>query len=83
MQNCLMNLSLLVKRPNLEVATKYDSKKAELGSSDQEASLSPGKNAGIVLVLCLAWKCVPTAISRGVDISEVPGCHLLRQMSSQ
>ena len=83
MQNCLMNLSLLAKRPNLEVATKYDSKEAELGSSDQEASPSPGKNAGIVLVPCRAWKCVPAAISRGVDISEVPGCHLLRQMSSQ
>ena len=23
-----------------------------------------------------AWKCIPTAISGGVDISEVPGCHL-------
>ena len=30
-----------------------------------------------------AWKCIPTAISGGVDISEVPGCHLLQQMSSQ
>ena len=29
------------------------------------------------------WKCVPTAISHGVDIPEVPGCHLLQQMSSQ
>ena len=26
---------------------------------------------------------VPTAISGGVDISEVLGCHLLRQISSQ
>ena len=32
---------------------------------------------------CRGWKCVPTVISGGVDISEVPGCHLLRQMSSQ
>ena len=55
----------------------------ELGSSDQEASSSAGKNTGIVLVPCRTWKCVPTAISGGVDISEVPGCHLLRQMSSQ
>ena len=31
---------------------------------------------------CRTWKCVPTAISGGVDISEVPRCHLLRQMSS-
>ena len=60
-----------------------DSKETELGSSDQEASPSAGKNTGIVLVPCRAWKCVPTAISGGVDISKVPGCHLLRQMSSQ
>ena len=60
-----------------------DSKENEFGSSDQEASPSAGKNTGIVLVPCRAWKCVPTAISGGVDISEVPGCHLLRQMSSQ
>ena len=32
---------------------------------------------------CRAWKCVPTAIFGVVDISEVPGCHLLRQMRSQ
>ena len=54
-----------------------DSKETKLGSSDQEASASEGKNTGIVLVPC------GTAISGGVDISEVPGCHLLRQMSSQ
>ena len=60
-----------------------DSKETELGSSEQEPSLSPGKNTGIVLVLCRAWKCVSTAISGVADISEVPGCHLIRQMSSQ
>ena len=54
-----------------------DSKEAELDSSNQEASPSAGKNTGIVLMPCLAWKRVPTAISSGVDISEVPGCHLL------
>ena len=27
--------------------------------------------------------CLYTAISGEVDISEAPGCHLLRQMSSQ
>ena len=54
-----------------------DSKETKLGSSDQEASPSAGKNAGIVLVPCRAWKCVPTAISGGVNISEVPRCHLL------
>ena len=60
-----------------------DSKVTELGNSNQEPSPSASKNTGIVLVPCHAWKCVPTAISGGVDISEVPGCHLLRQMSSQ
>ena len=60
-----------------------DSKETELESSNQEASPSAGKNTGIVLVPCCTWKCVPTAISDGVDISEVPGCHLLQQMSSQ
>ena len=59
-----------------------DSKEIQLGSSDQEASPSAGKNTGIVLVPCRAWKCVLTAISGGVDIFEVPGNHLLRQMSS-
>ena len=54
-----------------------DSKENELGSSDQGACPSAGKNTRIVLVPCHTWKCVPTAISSGVDISEVPGCHLL------
>ena len=53
-------------------AVLSDSQEAELGSSDREASPSAGKNTGIVLVPCLAWKCVPTAISGGMDISEVP-----------
>ena len=60
-----------------------DSKETELGSSNQEAAPSAGKNSGIVLVPCRTWKCVPTAIPSGVHISEVPGCHFLRQMSSQ
>ena len=60
-----------------------DSKETELGSSQQEVSPSAAKNNEIILVLCRSWKCVPTAISSDVDISEVPGCHLLRQMSSQ
>ena len=54
-----------------------DSKETELGSSDQEASPSAGKNTGIVLVSCCTWKCVLTAISGGLDFSEAPGCHLL------
>ena len=60
-----------------------DSKETELGSSDQQVSLSAGKNTRIVLVPCHTLKCVPTAISGDVDISEAPGCLLLRQMSYQ
>ena len=60
-----------------------DTKETKLGSSYQEGSPAAGKNTEIVLVPCHTWKCVPTAISDGVDISEFPGCHLLRQMSSQ
>ena len=41
------------------------------------------ENAGIVLVLCCSWKCVPIAISSGMDICKVPGCSLLQQISSQ
>ena len=37
-----------------------DSKDTKLGSSNQEASPSAGKNSGIVLVPWHAWKCVPT-----------------------
>ena len=53
-----------------------DSNETELRSSDQEATHLQVK------ILC-AWKCVPTVISSGVDISEVPGGHLLQKMSSQ
>ena len=60
-----------------------DSKETELESSDQEASPSARKNTGIVLEPCRALKSVPTAMTGGVDIFEVPGCHLYRQMSSQ
>ena len=60
-----------------------DCKETKLGCSHQEASPSAGKSTAIVLVPYHAWKCVPAAISGGVDISEVPGCRLLRQMSSQ
>ena len=56
-----------------------DSMETELGSSDQEASPSAIKNTE-VLVLCSRMEVRPTAIT---DISEVPGCHLLQQMSSQ
>ena len=52
-----------------------DSKGTKLGSSNQEAYPSQGKNTGIVLVPYYTWKCVPTAISGAVDTSEVPECH--------
>ena len=48
--------------------------KNKLGSSDQEASPSAGK---VVLVSCCTRKCVPIAISGGVDTSVAPGCQLL------
>ena len=53
-----------------------DSKETELGSSGQEASPSAGKNIGIVLVPCCTWKCVPTAVYSGVDISDVHSVNL-------
>ena len=49
-----------------------DSKETELGSSNQEASPSAGKNTGVVLVPSGTRKCVPTANLDDVDISEVP-----------
>ena len=51
-----------------------DSKDTKLGSSNEEASPSAGKNTRVVLVPCL---CIPTAISGGVDIYEVSVCHWL------
>ena len=39
-------------------------------------------NTRVALVPCHTWECVHTAISCGVDISTIPGCHLLSQMSS-
>ena len=60
-----------------------DSKETKLGSSNQEASPSASKNTEVVLVPCQTRKCVSTAVSGGVDIPEVRGCHLLQQRSSQ
>ena len=59
---------LIVRTPNLEVATKR--------LFHQHLKL-------VVLVPCCTQKSVPTAISSGSDISEVPGCHFFRQMISQ
>ena len=39
-------------------------------------------SSGVVLVPYCAYKYVPTAISSGIDILEVPECHMLWQMSS-
>ena len=55
-----------------------DSKETELGSNNQEVSLSAGENTGVVLVPCCIWKCAPTVISHYIDIQEVPGCHFLQ-----
>ena len=35
-----------------------------------EAFSSAGKNAGLILVPCHAWKCAPAAISEGMNISK-------------
>ena len=60
-----------------------DSKETKLGSSKEETFPSAGKNNRIVLVPCCPYKYLPRAISSGVDISKVPGSHLLGQISSQ
>ena len=61
---------LIVRRPNT-------------GNRDQAASPWAGKNNGMVLLLCWARKCTPTAIPGHVDISQLPGCHFSQHMSSQ
>ena len=55
-----------------------NSKEIELGSSDQEVSASASENNEVVLVPCGTPKCVSTAIAGGVEVSEVPACHLLQ-----
>ena len=59
-----------------------ESKESELRSNYQETFSSAGKNTRLVLVPCCALKYVPKAISGGVDIPEVSGCHLLSQVGS-
>ena len=55
------------------------SKETKLESSDQETSPSAGKNTGVFLVPCCAWKCAPTATYfSSVDIPKVSGCHMLQ-----
>ena len=60
-----------------------DTKETKLRSSDEQASPSACKNIKVVSVPCRELTFVPTGISGGVDIPEVPGCHLLQQMSLQ
>ena len=60
-----------------------DCKKTKLGSSSQEVSPSSDKNTREALVPCFTWKCVPIAISGGMDILVVPRCHFFRQTNSQ
>ena len=59
-----------------------DRKESEIGRNDQEASPSAGKNTGVIFVPCSRMEARPYN-SGSVVISEVPGCHLLLQMSSQ
>ena len=50
----------------------------------REASPSAAKNIRAVLVPCRTWKCVPVAISGGVDIAVIPRCHCCnRQVLSE
>ena len=58
-------------------SVRLDSKETELESSEKETSSSASKNTGLVLVPCGTSKCVSTAFLGCVDISKVPGCHLL------
>ena len=58
----------------LECTVPPNNKETELEISNQEASPSASKSSGCHV---RAVKCVPTAISDGVDISEVPGYHLV------
>ena len=60
---------LVVRRPNLEVVIKI--------LLHQQV-----KKTGIVLVRVSTWKYVPTVTFGGADISKLPWCHLLQQMSS-
>ena len=50
-----------------------DNRETKLGSNDQEASPPAGKDSGVVLVQCCALKCVPAAISSGVDVHKFLG----------
>ena len=51
--------------------------------SNQQASPSTSKNTEVILAPWRAPKYATAAISGGVDIWEVPYCHLLHCMTSQ
>ena len=53
-----------------------DSKETKLGSSNQAASQSAGKNTGVFLLPCSRMEVRPYSFFGGLDIFEVPGCHL-------
>ena len=60
-----------------------DSIAIKLDSNNQEASPSAGKNTGVVLVPFSRMQVRPYKFFGSVDLSEDPGSHLLRRMSSQ
>ena len=49
------------------------------GSKETKRLHQQVKILGVVLVPYDTWKCAPPVISGGVNIPEVPGCHLLQQ----
>ena len=49
----------MISADTLSPDVSPDSKETELGSSDQEASPSAGKNTGVVLVPCLCMEVHP------------------------
>ena len=77
---------LVVRFLNLVIFSKHQdqvySKETKLGSNNQYASPLAVKNNREVLVPFHTWKCVPTAISGGVDIPDALGCQLLHEVSS-
>lgn len=56
-------VQLTVRKPNL---------------GNQDTSLSEDKNTKTLLEPCRVWKLFPAAVSSGVNISDVPGYHLLQ-----
>ena len=57
-----------------------DSNEAEPGSNAKDVSASESKTAWVDLVPYRTWKCVPTVISSGVDISEIRRWQLFKKL---